>query len=724
MAWPKVSEPIVPAGFVQAIALFTEATTPQELARAVGEQLARAVPGFQEAQQAFARETPYAEQERLGALERQVVEPLKRLNPPAEVRLVLDGLDRVATGALGSVMAAIEELAELDFMRLLITARPDTALPKAASIYPLPRAADEDVIQYLERRGIPDTRREEVADAAQGNWLVARVLADLLRERGDVEIRAAGQLALGDAYEELLLRCGAASDNAAQRVLEVLAAAGAGPLLPLSILCAASKALDGPDTPAGVRDHLVRLRGLAVRSAAGTEREHAGLFHDTLVQHIAAHAPDRNRPAHRAIIAGIEALAPIAAGPAELSDPEQRYAFEREAEHLWALGETESALESLSARTSPVPRDNLRRWRPWLSRVEETFGPDHPDTLTTRGNIAFWTGQCGDNREALRLFQALLPDHERVLGPDHPDTLTTRSNIAAWTGECGDAREALRLFQALLPDRSGCSAPITRIRSGPAATSPLDRRVRGCRGGAAALPGAASRPRAGARPRSPGYAHDPRQHRRLDRPVRGRRGGAAALPGAASRPERVLGPDHPDTLRTRNNIASWTGECGDAGEALRLFQALLPDHERVLGPDHPDTLMTRSNIAFWTGECGDAGEALRLFQALLPDRERVLGPDHPDTLRPAATSPPGPASAGTTGRRCGSSRRCFPTRSECSAPITRIRSGPAATSPPGPASAGTPGRRCGCSRRCFPTRSECSAPITRIRSRPGNGLTS
>ena len=78
--------------------------------------------------------------------------------------MVFDGLDRVATGALGSVMAAIEELAELDFVRLLITARPDTALPKPASIYPLPRTADEDVIQYLERRGIPDARREEVEE--------------------------------------------------------------------------------------------------------------------------------------------------------------------------------------------------------------------------------------------------------------------------------------------------------------------------------------------------------------------------------------------------------------------------------------------------------------------------------------------------------------------------------------------------------------------------------
>jgi hypothetical protein len=56
----------------------------------------------------------------------------------------------------------------------------------------------------------------------------------------------------------------------------------------------------------------------------------------------------------------------------------------------------------------------------------------------------------------------------------------------------------------------------------------------------------------------------------------------------------VIGPDHPDTLTTRNKIAVLTG---DPAAALRLFQQLLPDQERVLGADHPDTLTSRSSIA-------------------------------------------------------------------------------------------------------------------------------
>ena len=69
------------------------------------------------------------------------------------------------------------------------------------------------------------------------------------------------------------------------------------------------------------------------------------------------------------------------------------------------------------------------------------------------------------------------------------------------------------------------------------------------------------------------------------------------------------------------------------GRARDLFATLLPDVRRVLGPDHPDTLTGRANLAHWTGEAGDAGRARDLFATLLPDVRRVLGPDHPDTYR-------------------------------------------------------------------------------------------
>ena len=187
--------------------------------------------------------------------------------------------------------------------------------------------------------------------------------------------------------------------------------------------------------------------------------------------------------------------------------------------------------------------------------------PDHPATLTTRNNIAYWTGMCGDATGALRLSTALLPDRERVLGPDHPHTLTSRSNIAALTGMCGDAVGALRLFTALLPDQEQVLGP------DHPATLTTRNNVAGWTGECGDAAGAL----------------------RLF---------TALLPDQ----EQVLGPDHPDTLTTRGNIARWTGRCGDAVGALRLLTVLLPDRERVLGPEHPVTLITRNNIAYWTAQ--------------------------------------------------------------------------------------------------------------------------
>jgi tetratricopeptide (TPR) repeat protein len=96
--------------------------------------------------------------------------------------------------------------------------------------------------------------------------------------------------------------------------------------------------------------------------------------------------------------------------------------------------------------------------------------------------------------------------------------------------------------------------------------------------------------------------------------------------------ERVLGPDHPDTLRSRNHLALAYQEAGRAAEAIPLHERTLADQERVLGPDHPDILNSRNNLANAYRAAGRAAEAIPLHERTLADRERLLGPDHRDTL--------------------------------------------------------------------------------------------
>ena len=221
----------------------------------------------------------------------------------------------------------------------------------------------------------------------------------------------------------------------------------------------------------------------------------------------------------------------------------------------------------------------------------DAYGPEHPDTLTARHNLALWTGEAGDAAGARDQLAALLPIEERVLGAEHPGTLVTRNQLARWTGEAGDAAGARDQLTALLPIEErvlGAEHPDTLVTRAELA------RWTGEAGDAA-----------GARDQLTALL-----------PVR----------------ERVLGAEHPETLTARANLAYWSGEAGDAAGARDQFAALLPVRERVLGAEHPNTLTTRANLASWSGEAGDAAGARDQFAALLPVRERVSGTEHPNTL--------------------------------------------------------------------------------------------
>jgi hypothetical protein len=90
--------------------------------------------------------------------------------------------------------------------------------------------------------------------------------------------------------------------------------------------------------------------------------------------------------------------------------------------------------------------------------------------------------------------------------------------------------------------------------------------------------------------------------------------------------ERVLGPEDPDTLAARGDLALWTGEAGDPAAAWDQFAALLPARERVLGLEHLDSLATRHELAGWTGQAGDPAAARDLLAELFPSEELLLGP--------------------------------------------------------------------------------------------------
>jgi tetratricopeptide (TPR) repeat protein len=66
-----------------------------------------------------------------------------------------------------------------------------------------------------------------------------------------------------------------------------------------------------------------------------------------------------------------------------------------------------------------------------LADRERILGADHPDTLSSRNNLAGAYESAGRLDEAIGLHEQTLADRERILGADHPNTLTSRNNLAA-----------------------------------------------------------------------------------------------------------------------------------------------------------------------------------------------------------------------------------------------------------------------------------------------------
>ncbi|WP_443744637.1 tetratricopeptide repeat protein [Streptomyces somaliensis] len=94
------------------------------------------------------------------------------------------------------------------------------------------------------------------------------------------------------------------------------------------------------------------------------------------------------------------------------------------------------------------------------------------------------------------------------------------------------------------------------------------------------------------------------------------------------------------TTRTRSRLAASspapTGPPVTWRRPPPLHQRNLADHERVHGPDHPDTLVARANLAYLHALRGEPARARDLHRQNLTDMQRLHGPDHPHTINARA----------------------------------------------------------------------------------------
>jgi|SRR5579871_5204666 len=95
---------------------------------------------------------------------------------------------------------------------------------------------------------------------------------------------------------------------------------------------------------------------------------------------------------------------------------------------------------------------------------------------------------------------------------------------------------------------------------------------------------------------------------------------------------RVLGPEHPDTLKSMTNLAESYRHQDKFAQAESLDSQALEIQSRVLGTEHPDTLKSMTNLAEVYRAQSKLAQAEALNSQAMEIQRRVLGPEHPDTL--------------------------------------------------------------------------------------------
>lgn len=228
---------------------------------------------------------------------------------------------------------------------------------------------------------------------------------------------------------------------------------------------------------------------------------------------------------------------------------------------------------------------------PLIASFEQTFGPEHPETLQMRNNVAISLRCLGRFADAQQCDRKTLEIRERLLGPNDTATLTSRFAVARSERRMGQWEQALRDIQGVANALEQKGEPWNQFRMLVASDLGVSlRRV--------------------------GY-HEEAAHE---------------AEAALERHREMLGDDHRDTLRTAINVINDRRIVGNVRGAIELGVQTVVGLEKVVGPDHPNTVAARANLAIALRVSGNPKAARELNEQVLKDFVAMFGEEHPSSL--------------------------------------------------------------------------------------------
>jgi tetratricopeptide (TPR) repeat protein len=97
----------------------------------------------------------------------------------------------------------------------------------------------------------------------------------------------------------------------------------------------------------------------------------------------------------------------------------------------------------------------------------------------------------------------------------------------------------------------------------------------------------------------------------------------------------VLGPDHPHTAQSLNNLGGLLQAMGNLAGTRPYFERAYAVREKALGSNHPDTAQSIWWLGVLAERDGDKAKAKAsvLYRQALTIYENALGPEHPTSQK-------------------------------------------------------------------------------------------
>jgi tetratricopeptide (TPR) repeat protein len=327
----------------------------------------------------------------------------------------------------------------------------------------------------------------------------------------------------------------------------------------------------------------------------------------------------------------------------------------------WVCAATTRAA-SLADRGAYTESEAL--WREIVRVDREALGDEHPDTLRSMAGLARALGVQQKHTEAEHIDRELLRAHTEALGPDHPTTRKAACQLKrdVWRALADKAKGAVltrpnkalraeceRLAVEILEEttqiygedheatltaagdvaaviQSGCVARVSTA-------VPIFRRV------LAAQTRAFGEGHRATFTTSANLAAALARLSQFDE-------AESIMVRTVEASKRALGHGHQDTavyvqwlvnvrldrLTIAHNDAVGMLKCGNAAQAVPIFQHVLAEKTRLLGAEHPTLFATSASLASALGDLGKFKEAKRILVRAVDASTRALGPKDPTTV--------------------------------------------------------------------------------------------